>query len=46
MSHQTIPITGAGFGNVIALELARAGHIVYASMRDLGGHSKERVAAG
>ncbi|MGF6997634.1 SDR family NAD(P)-dependent oxidoreductase [Paraburkholderia sp. GAS32] len=46
MSQQTILITGAGsgFGKVIALELARAGHIVYASMRDLGGHSKERVA--
>ncbi|MGF6603081.1 NAD(P)-dependent dehydrogenase (short-subunit alcohol dehydrogenase family) [Paraburkholderia sp. GAS448] len=46
MSQQTILITGAGsgFGKVIALELARAGHIVYASMRDLGGNSKERVA--
>ncbi|MCX4148862.1 SDR family NAD(P)-dependent oxidoreductase [Paraburkholderia madseniana] len=45
MSQQTILITGAGsgFGKVIALELARAGHIVYASMRDLGGHSEERV---
>lgn len=44
--QQIILITGAGsgFGKVIALELARAGHIVYASMRDLGGHSKERVA--
>ena len=44
--QQIILITGAGsgFGKVIALELARAGHIVYASMRDLGGNSKERVA--
>lgn len=46
MSQQIILITGAGsgFGKVTALELARAGHIVYASMRDVRGHSKERVA--
>jgi NAD(P)-dependent dehydrogenase (short-subunit alcohol dehydrogenase family) len=45
---QIVLITGAGsgFGRTTAIELARAGHIVYASMRrdDLEGDSKERWA--
>ncbi|NKL55067.1 SDR family NAD(P)-dependent oxidoreductase [Rhizobium leguminosarum] len=40
-----IVITGAGsgFGKLAAIELGRAGHKVYASMRDLAGHSKDKV---
>jgi len=34
---------GSGFGRLAALELARAGHRVYASMRGLAGHSKEKA---
>ncbi len=43
---KVIVITGAGsgFGRLAALELARAGHKVYASMRDLAGHSKDKAA--
>jgi len=42
---KVIVITGAGsgFGRLTALELARAGHKVYASMRDLSGHSKDKA---
>jgi NAD(P)-dependent dehydrogenase (short-subunit alcohol dehydrogenase family) len=43
---KVIVITGAGsgFGRLSALELARAGHKVYASMRDIAGHSKDKAA--
>lgn len=42
-----ILITGAGsgFGRLSAIELARAGHTVYASMRDMDGHNKGRADA-
>ena len=47
--RQIVLVTGAGsgFGRTTAIELARAGHIVYASKRrdDLEGHSKERWAS-
>jgi NADP-dependent 3-hydroxy acid dehydrogenase YdfG len=40
-----IVITGAssGFGEVTARALAKAGHIVYASMRETVGRNKEQV---
>jgi NAD(P)-dependent dehydrogenase (short-subunit alcohol dehydrogenase family) len=40
-----IVITGAsiGFGELTARALAKAGHIVYASMRETAGRNKERV---
>ena len=44
---QVVLVTGAGsgIGRVIALSLSRAGHQVYASMRDLRQKNRERVDA-
>lgn len=41
MSKEVILVTGAssGFGRLTALALARAGHTVYSSMRDLSGRN-------
>jgi NAD(P)-dependent dehydrogenase (short-subunit alcohol dehydrogenase family) len=46
MSAQIVLITGAasGFGRMSAEALARAGHTVYASMRDTAGHNAANVA--
>jgi NAD(P)-dependent dehydrogenase (short-subunit alcohol dehydrogenase family) len=44
---QVIVITGAssGFGALTARALAKAGHIVYASMRDTTGRNASQVEA-
>jgi NAD(P)-dependent dehydrogenase (short-subunit alcohol dehydrogenase family) len=44
---QVIVVTGAssGFGALTARELAKAGHIVYASMRETTGHNAPQVEA-
>jgi NAD(P)-dependent dehydrogenase (short-subunit alcohol dehydrogenase family) len=47
MSKKVILITGAssGFGRLTAEALAKAGHIVYASMRETAGRNAPQVAA-
>jgi NAD(P)-dependent dehydrogenase (short-subunit alcohol dehydrogenase family) len=47
MQQQVILITGAssGFGRMSAQALGRAGHIVYASMRDVAGRNASNASA-
>jgi NADP-dependent 3-hydroxy acid dehydrogenase YdfG len=46
MSKKIIVITGAssGFGRLTANALAKAGHTVYASMRDTAGRNAPQAA--
>ncbi|WFU91407.1 SDR family oxidoreductase (plasmid) [Rhizobium sp. CC1099] len=45
MDKKVVVITGAGsgFGRLAAIELAQAGHKVFASMRDIAGHSQDKA---
>ncbi len=47
MTNQTVLFIGAssGFGQMIAEQLARVGHTVHASMRDIAGRNAERAEA-
>lgn len=47
MSKKIVLVTGSssGFGRLTAEALARAGHTVYASMRDIAGRNAKNVAA-
>jgi NAD(P)-dependent dehydrogenase (short-subunit alcohol dehydrogenase family) len=44
-SSQVVLVTGAGsgIGRAVATVLARAGHVVYASMRDIASRNRERA---
>jgi NAD(P)-dependent dehydrogenase (short-subunit alcohol dehydrogenase family) len=45
-SQKVIIVTGAssGFGRMAAEQLGKAGHVVYAAMRDLDGHNRQAAA--